>query len=344
MDVVSGTDTSAVVWRDAASAGGNPPVQPALADGAVDGDSIFRALARELLALAGRRGGSYPPPRPAAARTRTWSRSSCSRARAALSYLSPRLERPPGVSLGLRTRRSFLAAGPRELAVSVPRLTGPARRAVPCCLPVVERGRGRGGRVLVGASAPFQDRLVEVANALSTRARRHWRSFRPARRPGPTRWPAAMNHRAMRRRLDEEIGRVSARRPAFLPDPGPRRLQPRQRPLRAPGRRLDAERGRSGADGRVSGVRPGSSLRRGRVRRDPAERRTSRARRPPGAGRACAWSLPDDAGPARCLRFDGRRRWRARWPRRATGGRAAALLRSKRQGKGRVTRAGELTF
>src|SRR5581483_6535740 len=81
----------------------------ALADGVADPDAIFRALARELLATPGAeevhihhlaRNGAVDDLVDVY----------LFEAEGRVSYLSPRAERPPGVSWVARTRRSFLAA------------------------------------------------------------------------------------------------------------------------------------------------------------------------------------------------------------------------------------------
>src|ERR1700759_5063110 len=56
-----------------------------------------------------------------------------------VSYLSPRADRPPGVTWVARTRRSFLAADAEEFAASVPRPT--ATRGMSRGLRLAGRGR-----------------------------------------------------------------------------------------------------------------------------------------------------------------------------------------------------------
>ena len=99
---------------------------------------------------------------------------------------------------------------PQELAASVPRLaaTGPVNCAL--LLPLAERGEVEAvvvlvrrvlGRVLAGRRSSSRARS-------STRRRPRSRSCGPAPRPGTDAVTGCMNHRAMRRRLDEEIGRA----------------------------------------------------------------------------------------------------------------------------------------
>src|ERR1700744_227488 len=120
MDVVSGTDTSASGGVERVLAGLRR--LPALADGVADPDASCRALARELLATPGAeevhihhlaRNGAVDD----------LVEVYLFEAEGRGSYLSPRAERPPGVSWVARTRRSFLAADAEEFAASVPRLT-----------------------------------------------------------------------------------------------------------------------------------------------------------------------------------------------------------------------------
>jgi diguanylate cyclase (GGDEF)-like protein len=126
-----------------------------------------------------------------------------------VSYLVPRSERPPGVSWVTSTARSFLAADAEELASSVPRLsaTGPM-----CCallLPLAERGRVEAVIVLVRRiSDVFPASAVEVAGALVEQAATALALVRARAEAGTDAVTGSMNHRAMRRRLQEEIDRA----------------------------------------------------------------------------------------------------------------------------------------
>ena len=154
-----------------------------LADSAEDAEAIFRALARELLSMPGAEevhvhhlcesGGE-----------RELTDIYLFEGEGRLSYLIPRAERPPGVSWAASTGRGFLAADARELAASVPRLalvlSPPARAGCALLLPLAVRGE------------------VEAALAL-VRARAE---------AGTDPVTGCMNHRAMRRRLHEEVGRA----------------------------------------------------------------------------------------------------------------------------------------
>jgi diguanylate cyclase (GGDEF)-like protein len=127
-----------------------------------------------------------------------------------LSYLLARSERPPGVSWVASTRRSFLAGDADELTASVPRLaaTGPVSSAL--LLPLVERGETEAVVVLVRRDTePFVPSAVELAVALVDQAATALALTRARAEAGTDAVTGCMNHRAMRRRLDEEIGRAA---------------------------------------------------------------------------------------------------------------------------------------
>src|ERR1700722_2451842 len=131
-----------------------------------------------------------------------------------LSYLQPHSERPPGVSWVATTGRSFLAVGPRELTASVPRLsvTAPPRAdAAGCALlaPLALGGQVEAVVVLVRReAAPFQGNSIEQAATLIDQAATVLALVRARSEAGTDSVAGCLNHRAMRRRLHEEIGRV----------------------------------------------------------------------------------------------------------------------------------------
>jgi diguanylate cyclase (GGDEF)-like protein len=209
MDVVTGTDTSA------SSAGVERVLAgirhlTGLADGASGADTMFRALAGELLSVPGADEIHVHHLVEREDEQELVAVYMCEGI-GRLSYLLPRAGRPPGVSWVANTRRSFLAADPEELAASVPRLaeTGPVSSAL--LLPLVERGEveavvvlvRRAGSELFGASA------VELAVALVDQAATALALTRARAEAGTDAVTGCMNHRAMRRRLDEEIGRAT---------------------------------------------------------------------------------------------------------------------------------------
>jgi diguanylate cyclase (GGDEF)-like protein len=209
MDVVAGTDTSA------SSAGVGRLLTgirhlAALADGASSPDAMFRALARELLSMPGADevhihhllvGDEHDEELVA-----VYLHGGIGR----LSYLQPRAERPPGVSWVASTRNSFLAADAEGLATGVPRLadTGPVSCAL--LLALADRGEVEAVVVLVRReSEVFTAAEVDLADALVEQAATALALARARAEAGTDAVTGCMNHRAMRRRLDEEIGRAT---------------------------------------------------------------------------------------------------------------------------------------
>src|SRR3977135_1372505 len=120
MDVAMGMDTSASKDVDRLLVGIRR--LGALTDAAADCESIFRALAGELMAVPGAEEvhvHHLAGPGEDEDLVAVYMFEADGR----LSYLTPRAERPPGVSWVARTGRSFLAGASEELQASVPRLT-----------------------------------------------------------------------------------------------------------------------------------------------------------------------------------------------------------------------------
>ena len=180
-----------------------------LADRARDSETIYRALARELLSVPGAEevhvhhlGGATGEEELVVVYM--------FEGNGRLSYLLPRTERPPGVSWVSSTARSFLAAGDAELAASVPRLaaTGVANCAL--LVPLVERGEVTAVVVLVRRlSEAFGERALELARTLVDQAASALALVRARAEAGTDPVAGCMNHRAMRRRLEEEIVRAA---------------------------------------------------------------------------------------------------------------------------------------
>jgi diguanylate cyclase (GGDEF)-like protein len=121
----------------------------------------------------------------------------------------PRAERPPGVSWVARARRSFLAADADEFAASVPRLTATGEIGCVLLLPLAEREEVEAVVVLVRRVAEvYSTRSVEAASALVEQAATALALVRARLEAGTDAVTGCMNHRAMRRRLEEEIGRA----------------------------------------------------------------------------------------------------------------------------------------
>ncbi len=207
MDVVSGTDTST-------SSGGVQRVLTgirrltALADGSGDADEIYRALARELLEVPGAEEVHVHHLAEEAAADDIVDVYLFG-AEGRLSYLSPRGERPPGVSWVARTRRSFLAADTEEFAASVPRLTATGAMSCVLLLPVIERSEAEAVVMLVRrVAAVYESASIDLARTLVDQAATALALVRARSEAGTDAVTGSMNHRAMRRRLDEEIGRA----------------------------------------------------------------------------------------------------------------------------------------
>ncbi|HEX3511629.1 MAG TPA: GGDEF domain-containing protein [Solirubrobacteraceae bacterium] len=205
MDVVTGKDA-------AASSGGMERLLAgirrltALAETALDSEAIYAALADELFASPGaqevhihRLGGEgddlvavYLPG-----------------AHGRLSYLQPASERSPGVGWVASTARSFLAADSQELASSVPRLAATGEMSAALLLPLPGRAVAEAVVVLVRREGPaFEESDVAHAGALVEQAAAALALVRARAEAGTDAVTGAMNHRAMRRRLEEEIGRA----------------------------------------------------------------------------------------------------------------------------------------
>jgi len=178
-----------------------------LADGVSDSEAIFGALAGELLLAPGaeevhvhRLGASDGEDLVV-----VYLRDGHGR----LSYLVPRAERPAGVSWVAGTGRSFLAADRDELASSVPRLAATGEMSSALLLPLSERGEVDAVVVLVRrVGEPFTPEAVDLATALVEQGAVALALVRARAEAGTDPVTGCMNHRAMRRRLDEEIGRA----------------------------------------------------------------------------------------------------------------------------------------
>ena len=180
-----------------------------LADRARDSETIYRALARELLSV------------PGAEEVHVYHLDGedgeeelvavyMFEGNGRLSYLLPRAERPPGVSWVSSTARSFLAADDRELAASVPRLAATGAANCALLVPLAERGEVEAVVVLVRrGSEAFGERALELARTLVDQAASALALVRARAEAGTDPVAGCMNHRAMRRRLEEEIVRAA---------------------------------------------------------------------------------------------------------------------------------------
>ncbi|HEV7585506.1 MAG TPA: sensor domain-containing diguanylate cyclase [Solirubrobacteraceae bacterium] len=207
MDVVTGTDASA-------SPGGVERLLEGvrrlmlLADGSAEAGAIFRALARELLSVT---GGEEVHVHHLANKGEEDEQVAVYMfdGYGRLSYLIPRSERPPGVGWVASSGRSFVAGDPRELAESMPRLAASGLTNCALLLPLSERGEVEAVVVIAGGlSESFTPQAVELATVLVDQAATALALVRARAEAGTDAITGGMNHRAMRRRLDEEIGRA----------------------------------------------------------------------------------------------------------------------------------------
>jgi diguanylate cyclase (GGDEF)-like protein len=182
-----------------------------LADGAGDAEAIFRALARELLALLG--ADEVHIHHLAAAGTPAEEELVVAylfEGEGRLSYVVPLAERPPGIAWVASTGQRVLALGARELSVSVPRLA--AAGGVGCALLLGLAMRDEVEAVIVVARRrpeAFDERALQRAAALVDQAANALALLRARAEAGTDAVTGCMNHRAMRRRLQEEIGRAT---------------------------------------------------------------------------------------------------------------------------------------
>lgn len=180
----------------------------ALADNVSGCEEIFRGLARELLLAPGAEEVHVHHLGAASAEdelVEVYLAAGDGR----LSYLTPRSERPAGVVWVVNGKRAFLAAGAGELAASLPRLaqTGEVRCAL--LLPVAVRGAVEAVVVLVRRTlaGAYGESSIELAATLAEQAATALALVRARTEAGTDPVSGCMNHRAMRRRLHEEIGR-----------------------------------------------------------------------------------------------------------------------------------------
>jgi diguanylate cyclase (GGDEF)-like protein len=212
MDATTGMDTPKLPAADGDLLLAGVRRLTLLADSVEDSEAVFRTLARELLAMPGAEEVHvYHLCEPDGERDLTVVYLFGGEGR--LSYLTPPAERPPGVSWVASTSRSFLAADANELAVSVPRLSlvssPPAQAACALLLPLAVRGEVEAVVLLVRRRPEiFTDRSLELATTLVDQAATALALLRARAEAGTDPVTGCMNHRAMRRRLHEEVGRA----------------------------------------------------------------------------------------------------------------------------------------
>ena len=127
-----------------------------------------------------------------------------------LSYVAPRSERPPGVAWVASTGQTVLAVGAHELAVSVPRLAVAGGACCALLVPLTVRGEVEAVVVLARRRPEaFDERALQRAATLVDQAASALALLRARAEAGTDAVTGCMNHRAMRRRLQEEIGRAA---------------------------------------------------------------------------------------------------------------------------------------
>ncbi len=210
MDVVTGTDTSTPSAELEGLLAGIRRLT-AQADGAADADAMFRALAGELLSVPGAEEVHiHHLALDGQERQDELVAVYLSGGIGRLSYLQPRTERPPGVSWVASTRNSFLATDAHGLEASIPRLTETGAVTSALLLALADRGEVEAVVVLVRReSRAFTPAEVDLAAALVEQAATALALARARVEAGTDAVTGCMNHRAMRRRLDEEIGRAT---------------------------------------------------------------------------------------------------------------------------------------
>jgi diguanylate cyclase (GGDEF)-like protein len=180
-----------------------------LADSATAPEEIFRGLARELLSVPGA-GEVHVHHLAAPGAGQELVAVYLFDGNERLSYLLPRAERPPGVSWVASTGRSFLVSGSRELAASVPRLVATGETSCALLLPLLEAGTPRAVAMLVRRlGEAFDERSVALAATLVDQGATALALVCARAEAGTDPVAGCLNHRAMRRRLDEEIDRAT---------------------------------------------------------------------------------------------------------------------------------------
>lgn len=127
-----------------------------------------------------------------------------------LSYLAPPAERPHGVAWVAESGTHVAAHGARELVAAVPRLAAGGEVGAALLLPLAVRGEVEVVVILARRrSETFEERAVQCAATLVDQAATALALLRARAEAGTDPVTGCMNHRAMRRRLNEEIGRAT---------------------------------------------------------------------------------------------------------------------------------------
>jgi diguanylate cyclase (GGDEF)-like protein len=216
---IAGTDTPTLNIADSESdplLGGLRRLMR-LADSAAEPEVVMRALAGELFALVGADEVHVHHLAPLAGSQERDSRAATDPVavylfggEGRLGYEIPHAERPPGVAWVASTGQSVLLSGARELAGAVPRVaaTGGVASALLLALAVHDEVEA-----VVLVVRRHHDELDEAgaqrAAVLVDQAAAALALLRARAEAGTDAVTGCMNHRAMRRRLHEEIGRAT---------------------------------------------------------------------------------------------------------------------------------------
>ncbi|HEV2998377.1 MAG TPA: GGDEF domain-containing protein [Solirubrobacteraceae bacterium] len=177
-----------------------------LAEGASEPETIFRALARELFSALPVAEVHVHHLRPQEDLVVTYLHLGEGR----ITYAEPLDRRPPGVAWVAGTGQGFLARSPEELAASLPRLYAIADLGSALLLPLRLRGEVEAVIVLARPRPEaITDPAARRAATLVDQAATALALLRARAEAGTDPVTGCMNHRAMRRRLQEEIGRAT---------------------------------------------------------------------------------------------------------------------------------------
>ncbi len=187
-----------------------------LADGGGDAEAVFRALAHELCTLLGADEMQVHHLAPEGSRSESGQPEGepvvayLFGGEGRLSYVVPRAERPPAVARVASTGQSVAAVGASELAASLPRVAGAT--GIGCALLLALAVRGEVEAVVIAVRRlpeAWPAHEIARAEALVEQAAHSLALLRARAEAGTDAVTGAMNHRAMRRRLQEEIGRAT---------------------------------------------------------------------------------------------------------------------------------------
>jgi diguanylate cyclase (GGDEF)-like protein len=189
-----------------------------LADSATEPETVMRALAGELFALIGvdEVHVHQLAPHPSAQEHRSPTDVADPVAvylfggEGRLSYEVPRGERPPGVAWVASTGQSVLLSGARELAGALPRVAAAGGVASVLLLALAVREEVEAVVLAVRRQQhELDDAAAQRAAVLVDQAAAALALLRARAEAGTDAVTGCMNHRAMRRRLHEEIGRAT---------------------------------------------------------------------------------------------------------------------------------------